>query len=99
MKETDKRLRRNILYCWTLYQAIARTRVCQAQLRADFSLMQSRFNVVATVRNGDKGTKLLDALPAGPASKLSYVVVEDVAKNGAFDEVSLCQLSHRYGRC
>lgn len=44
------------------------------------------FEVVVTVRSEEKGRRILDA---HPRAKLSFVIVEDVAKDGAFDEVSL----------
>lgn len=54
------------------------------EIRADIGCS---FNVVATVRNTDKGTKLLNAYPTNATGKLSYEIVEDVAQKGAFDEV------------
>lgn len=49
------------------------------------------FEVVTTVRSEEKGRRILDAHPNTPKEKLSYVIVEDIAKEGAFDEVSLSE--------
>ena len=43
---------------------------------------------MVTVRSEEKGKRILDNHPNVPKEKLSYVIVEDVAKEGAFDEVS-----------
>ena len=43
---------------------------------------------MVTVRSEDKGKRILDAHPNTPQEKLSYVIVEDVAQDGAFDKVS-----------
>jgi hypothetical protein len=43
---------------------------------------------VFTVRSDDKGKRILENHPGTPKEKLSYVIVKDVAKDGAFDEVS-----------
>jgi hypothetical protein len=51
------------------------------------SLMPPRFNVVTTVRSQTKGDWILKAHPGLSQEKLSYAVVEDIAKEGAFDEV------------
>lgn len=40
-----------------------------------------------TVRSDAKGQRILRSHPNTPKDTLSYVVVEDVAKEGAFDEV------------
>jgi hypothetical protein len=47
-----------------------------------------RFAVVVTVRSEEKGQRILDSHPRTPKEKLSFVIVEDIAKDGAFDEVS-----------
>lgn len=50
-----------------------------------------------TVRSEEKGKRILEAHPNTPKEKLSFVVVKDVAQDGAFDEVrysaqiALCQ--------
>ena len=41
---------------------------------------------MTTVRSDAKGQRILDAHPNTPKESLSYVIVEDVAKDGAFDE-------------
>lgn len=46
-----------------------------------------RFDTVVTVRSQEKGQRILDAHPNTPKDKLSFVIVEDVAADGAFDEV------------
>ena len=45
------------------------------------------YDVVTTVRSEEKGQHILNDHPNVPKEKLSYVVVEDIAKDGAFDEV------------
>lgn len=47
---------------------------------------------MVTVRSEDKGKKILEAHPDTPEDKLSYVIVKDVAQDGAFDEVGLIHL-------
>lgn len=49
-------------------------------------LLQNNHDVVFTVRSHDKGRKILSNHPNVPDSKLSYVIVEDIAKENAFDE-------------
>lgn len=46
-----------------------------------------RFDTVVTVRSDEKGQKILENHPNLPKEKLSYVIVKDVAEDGAFDEV------------
>lgn len=50
--------------------------------------MYFSFDTVVTVRSEEKGKQILEAHPNTPKEKLSYVIVTDVAKDGAFDEVS-----------
>ncbi|KAL2872450.1 SDR family oxidoreductase [Aspergillus lucknowensis] len=49
-------------------------------------LLERGFDVVTTVRSEDKGERILAAHPNTPKEKLSYVIVEDIAEDGAFDE-------------
>ncbi|KAJ5559643.1 hypothetical protein N7513_002042 [Penicillium frequentans] len=49
-------------------------------------LLQHGFDTVVTVRSEEKGKRILDAHPDTPKEKLSYVIVKDVAQDGAFDE-------------
>ncbi|KAH8691188.1 mitochondrial ribosomal protein subunit-domain-containing protein [Talaromyces proteolyticus] len=49
-------------------------------------LLEHGFQVVTTVRSQEKGQRILEAHPGVPKEKLSFVIVEDVAKEGAFDE-------------
>ncbi|KAE8390787.1 NAD(P)-binding protein [Aspergillus alliaceus] len=49
-------------------------------------LLQRGYETVVTVRSEDKGQKILNAHPNIPKEKLSYVIVKDVAEEGAFDE-------------
>jgi len=51
-------------------------------------LIYYSFETVVTVRSEEKGKKILEAHPDTPKDKLSYVIVKDVAEDGAFDEVS-----------
>lgn len=45
--------------------------------------------MVVTVRTHDKGRQLLESLSNTGDKAASYVVVEDIAKHGAYDEVNL----------
>jgi nucleoside-diphosphate-sugar epimerase len=45
-----------------------------------------RHKVVTTVRSHDKGKKILDAHSGIPQETLSYVIVADIAQEGAFDD-------------
>lgn len=49
-------------------------------------LLQGGHEVVFTVRSHDKGRKILGNHPNVSENKLSYVIVEDIAKENAFDE-------------
>lgn len=49
-------------------------------------LLQHGFDTVVTVRSDEKGQKILENHPNLPKEKLSYVIVKDVAEEGAFDE-------------
>jgi hypothetical protein len=51
-------------------------------------LTDSSFDTVVTVRTEEKGKRIIEAHPNVPKEKLSYVIVKDVAKDGAFDDVS-----------
>ncbi|KAJ5725567.1 uncharacterized protein N7483_006924 [Penicillium malachiteum] len=49
-------------------------------------LLQHGFEAVVTVRSEEKGKRIIDAHPDIPKGKLSYIIVKDVAQDGAFDE-------------
>ncbi|KAL3444017.1 hypothetical protein BJX65DRAFT_320317 [Aspergillus insuetus] len=49
-------------------------------------LLERGFDVVTTVRSEEKGDRILAAHPNTPKEKLSYVIVKDIAEDGAFDE-------------
>lgn len=49
-------------------------------------LVQGGHDVVFTVRSDDKGQKILRNHPETPLSRLSYVIVADLAQEDAFDE-------------
>ncbi|KAJ5483241.1 hypothetical protein N7530_002487 [Penicillium desertorum] len=49
-------------------------------------LLQHDFDTVVTVRTEEKGKRIIEAHPNVPKEKLSYVIVKDVAKDGAFDD-------------
>lgn len=49
-------------------------------------LLKSNHDVVFTVRSHDKGKKILSNHPNVAEKRLSYVIVEDIAKEEAFDE-------------
>jgi hypothetical protein len=55
-------------------------------------MRSSSFDVVTTVRSEEKGDRILAAHPNTPKEKLSYVIVKDIAEDGAFDEVSFPQV-------
>lgn len=47
-----------------------------------------RFSVVVTVRSSGKGNAVLESLDENLRSRVLFEVVEDVAADGAFDQVS-----------
>src|SRR4051794_24481777 len=49
-------------------------------------LLQGGHSVVFTVRSHDKGGEILSNHPNVSQDRLSYVIVEDIAKENAFDE-------------
>ncbi|KAK4867677.1 hypothetical protein LT330_001187 [Penicillium expansum] len=49
-------------------------------------LLQHGFDTVVTVRSEEKGKRIIEAHPDVSNEKLSYVIVKDVAQDGAFDE-------------
>ncbi|GLA02370.1 putative PKS/NRPS-like protein biosynthetic cluster [Aspergillus niger] len=49
-------------------------------------LLDAGYQVVVTVRTHDKGRQLLESLSNTGDKTASYVVVEDIAKDGAYDE-------------
>jgi nucleoside-diphosphate-sugar epimerase len=49
-------------------------------------LLDHGHDVVTTVRSDEKGQKILENHPGVPKSKLSYVIVKDIAQEGAFNE-------------
>ena len=49
-------------------------------------LLQGNHSVVFTVRSHDKGKKILSNHPSVSQDKLSYMIVEDIAKEDAFNE-------------
>ncbi|KAK5028697.1 Glycine-rich RNA-binding protein 2, mitochondrial [Exophiala sideris] len=49
-------------------------------------LLKHDHDVVFTVRSDEKGQKILKNHPGTPSSKLSYVIVKDIAQENAFDE-------------
>ncbi|KAL2163889.1 hypothetical protein VTH06DRAFT_3101 [Thermothelomyces fergusii] len=50
-------------------------------------LLDHSFDVVVTVRSHEKGQRILGSVDEERRKRVSYVVVEDIAKKGAFDEV------------
>lgn len=50
---------------------------------------------MVTVRSEDKGNQILKAHPDAK-DKISFVIVKDVAQEGAFDEVSEASLQGKY---
>ncbi|KAI9371335.1 hypothetical protein BJX61DRAFT_511798 [Aspergillus egyptiacus] len=49
-------------------------------------LLERGYDVVTTVRSEEKGERILAAHPNTAKEKLSYVIVKDIAEDGAFDE-------------
>ena len=49
-------------------------------------LLERGHTVVTTVRSTQKGQKILDNHPKVAKDKLDFVIVEDIAKRGAFDQ-------------
>jgi len=49
-------------------------------------LLEHGHSVVTTVRSEGKASKIRDAHPNTPKSKLDFRIVEDISKEGAFDE-------------
>jgi len=49
------------------------------------SLLEHGYSVVATVRSAHKGQQILDSHKQYGKDKLDFVIVEDIAKSGAFD--------------
>ncbi|OAA66943.1 ketoreductase [Niveomyces insectorum RCEF 264] len=49
-------------------------------------LLERGHSVVTTVRSAAKGEKILEAVGTSAKGKLSYVVVSDIAQEGAFDK-------------
>ncbi|KAJ9148363.1 NAD-dependent epimerase/dehydratase [Pleurostoma richardsiae] len=50
------------------------------------ALLQRTFSVTVTVRSADKGWQLLSAYPDATPARLAFNVVEDIVRDGAFDE-------------
>ncbi|OIW25712.1 NAD(P)-binding protein [Coniochaeta ligniaria NRRL 30616] len=48
-------------------------------------LVDQGFNVVVTVRSEEKGQRIVDTYQGAAKENVSYVVVEDITKEGAFD--------------
>ncbi|KAI0855333.1 hypothetical protein F4860DRAFT_496613 [Xylaria cubensis] len=55
------------------------------------TLLQRGHYVVTTVRSAQKGKHIIDAHPHHSHDTLDYVVVEDIAKTGAFDQAVVSQ--------
>ncbi|KAK3389141.1 hypothetical protein B0H63DRAFT_463060 [Podospora didyma] len=49
-------------------------------------LLDHGFDVVVTARSEEKGRRIVKSLDASLGKKVSYVVVENIARDGAFDE-------------
>ncbi|KAI8960254.1 ketoreductase [Daldinia sp. FL1419] len=50
-------------------------------------LLSDGFKVVTTARSDEKGRRILESAKPAQRSRLSYIVIEDVAKANAFDSV------------
>lgn len=51
-------------------------------------LTPDSFDVVVTVRSEEKGQRIVKSIDETQGKQVSFVVVEDIAKEGAFDQVS-----------
>lgn len=49
-------------------------------------LTLSSFEVVVTIRSSEKGQRIIDTCPETSKQHVSYVVVKDITRDGAFDE-------------
>jgi hypothetical protein len=49
-------------------------------------LLEHGHSVVTTVRSEEKANKIREAYPKTPKEKLDFVIVKDIAQEGAFDE-------------
>jgi hypothetical protein len=49
--------------------------------------MMRRYKVVVSVRSAAKGDSIISSYPEDIRKDISYEVVEDIAQDGAFDEV------------
>jgi nucleoside-diphosphate-sugar epimerase len=75
--------------CWSRCSLMGKPEWMTTTLETEIGISQLidyRHKVVTTVRSHDKGKKILAAHPDVPQDVLSYVVVEDIAKENAFDE-------------
>ncbi len=52
-----------------------------------------RFEVITTARSEEKGRRIIESAKPAQQSNISFAIVEDVAKEGAFDTVSSRNLS------
>ncbi|KAK4246196.1 hypothetical protein C7999DRAFT_42341 [Corynascus novoguineensis] len=50
-------------------------------------LLDHGFNIVVTVRSQEKGQRIIDSIDKAQRQQVAFVVVEDIAEEGAFDEV------------
>ncbi|KAL2020612.1 hypothetical protein VTK56DRAFT_8102 [Thermocarpiscus australiensis] len=50
-------------------------------------LLDHGFQVVVTVRSQEKGQRIIKSIDQKLSTRVSFVVVDDIAKEGAFDEV------------
>ncbi|KAI0839422.1 NAD(P)-binding protein [Hypoxylon sp. FL0890] len=51
------------------------------------ALLDDGYQVVTTARSDEKGRRILESAPLAQREKLSYVIVDDVARDRAFDSV------------
>ncbi|KAK3936990.1 putative NADPH-dependent methylglyoxal reductase [Diplogelasinospora grovesii] len=50
-------------------------------------LLEHSYEVVVTARSEEKGRRIVDSIDGSLGKKVSFAVVEDIARDGAFDEV------------
>ncbi|RYP20766.1 hypothetical protein DL765_002599 [Monosporascus sp. GIB2] len=60
------------------------------------ALLDGGFEVVVTARSDEKGQRTLDSVQPSQQKRTSYVVVADIAKDGAFDAVFRSEPSIQY---
>lgn len=69
------------IVCWTMGKNQGKREGLHRRLTGN------SFDVVVTVRSVEKGQRLVKSIDQAVGKQVSFVVVEDIAAEGAFDEV------------